>query len=571
MVDSITVEVIRHRLLSATQEMMRNLMRTSHSTIVYEIRDFGLGIYDAKGALLAEAPGLAIFTRANDYSLEKAIEFLGVENIHPGDCILLNYPYWSSAHTLDVAAFSPIHHDGELLGFTATRIHWLDLKQKDAGYVLDSTDMHQEGIFFPCTKIEQGGVINQDIVNLIRFNSRYPEQTIGDMRAQIAACRTGERRVAEIVERFGPEVFKAACAEIQDHGERLARAGLAKLPKGTWTASDFVDEDGIEDRLVRLECTVTVGDDEMVVDWSKSDPQVKGPINLPYGITLALSSLIFKALTTPETPATAGNFRPLRVIAPEGNIMHAVAPAPTFTLWTGLLAGEVITKALSQGMPDVVPACSGGDVCTMMGLGLDPRSGRFWLEATNEAVGFGGHAGGDGESGIMHLTEPGCRNNPVEVLEVKAPLRIEHYGLRPDSGGPGEHRGGLGISRIYRFLAPSTAITIVKKTRTQPWPMEGGEPGNACHVILRPETDGERRVGSAYEPMGTDEVLVNNSGGGGGWGDPFRRSVAAVLDDVREGYVTPEGARRDYGVAIDVATMVVDEAATAALRAARRA
>ena len=149
MLDSITVEVIRHRLLSATQEMMRNLMRTSHSTIVYEIRDFGLGIYDAKGALLAEAPGLAIFTRANDYSLEKAIEFLGVENIEPGDCILLNYPYWSSAHTLDVAAFSPIHHEGELLGFTATRIHWLDLKQKDAGYVLDSTDMHQEGIFFP--------------------------------------------------------------------------------------------------------------------------------------------------------------------------------------------------------------------------------------------------------------------------------------------------------------------------------------------------------------------------------------------------------------------------------------
>lgn len=571
MVDPITVEVIRHRLLSATQEMMRNLMRTSHSTIVYEIRDFGLGIYDAQGALLAEAPGLAIFTRANDFSLEKAIEFLGVENIHPGDCILLNYPYWSSAHTLDVAAFSPIHHEGELLGFTATRIHWLDLKQKDAGYVLDSTDMHQEGIFFPCTKIEQGGVINEDIVNIIRFNSRYPEQTIGDMRAQIAACRTGERRVAEIVERFGPEVFKEACARIQDHGERLARAGLAKLPKGTWTASDFVDEDGIEDRLVRLECTVTVSDDEMVVDWSKSDPQVKGPINLPYGITLALSSLIFKALTTPDTPATAGNFRPLRVIAPEGNIMHAVAPAPTFTLWTGLLAGEVITKALSQGMPEIVPACSGGDVCTMMGLGLDPRTGRFWLEATNEAVGFGGHADGDGESGIMHLTEPGCRNNPVEVLEVKAPLRIEHYGLRPDSGGPGEHRGGLGISRIYRFLAPSTAITIVKKTRTQPWPMEGGDPGDACHVILHPGTEGERRVGSTYVAMDGDTVLVNNSGGGGGWGDPYRRPAEKVLDDVREGYVSVARARTDYGVVIDAATLTVDGAATAALRSAGRA
>jgi N-methylhydantoinase B len=570
-VDSITVEVIRHRLLSASQEMMRNLQRTAHSTIVYEIRDFGLGIYDPKGALLAEAPGLAIFTRANDYSLEKVIEFLGVENIEPGDCILLNYPYWSSAHTLDVAAFSPIHHDGELLGFTATRIHWLDLKQKDAGYVLDSTDMHQEGIFFPCTKIEKRGVIQEDIVNLIKFNSRYPEQTVGDMRAQIAACRTGERRVKEIVERFGKDVFKQACKEIQDHGERLARAGLAKLPKGTWTAHDFVDDDGIDERLVRMECTVTISDDEMLVDWSASDPQVKGPINLPYGMTLALSSLIFKALTTPETPATAGNFRPLRVIAPEGNLMHASAPAPTFTLWTGLLAGEVITKALAQGMPDLVPACSGGDVCSMMGLGLDPRTGRYWLEATNEAVGFGGHVGGDGESGIMHLSEPGCRNNPVEVLEVKSPMLIEHYGLRPDSGGPGEHRGGLGVSRIYRFTAPSTAITLVKKTRTRPWGMEGGETGDNCHVILRPGTDAEKVTGGVYEAMGADEVLVNNSGGGGGWGDPFRRTTAAVLDDVREGYVSAPRAAKDYGVVIDTTAMAVDEAATAALRASRGA
>ena len=154
---------------------------------------------------------------------------------------------------------------------------------------------------------------------------------------------------------------------------------------------------------------------------------------------------------------------------------------------------------------------------------------------------------------------------------MKAPLLIEHYGLRPDSGGPGEHRGGLGISRIYRFLAPSNAITIVKKTRTQPWPMEGGTPGDACHVILRPGTDAERRVGSAYEPMAADEVLINNSGGGGGWGDPFRRPVAKVLEDVREGYVSANRARADYGVAIDPATLVVDEAATAALRGARRA
>ena len=569
MVDSITVEVIHHRLISAAKEMMRNLMRTSYSTIVYEIRDFGLGIYDAQGDLLAEAPGLAIFTRSNDYALKNAIAFLGREDIEPGDVILLNYPYWSSAHTLDVAAFAPIHHDDTLIGFTAARIHWLDLKQKDAGYVLDSTDMHQEGIYFPCTRIRRRGKLNEDIVNIIRFNSRFADRTVGDMLAQVSACATGAKRVEEIVERFGRDTFLEAGAEIQDHGERLARAGLAELPRGTWTASDLVDDDGVEkDRLVRMEATVTISDEGMVVDWSASDDQVSGPINLPFGMTLALSSLIFKAMTTPDTPATAGNFRPLRVIAPEGNLMHAMPPAPTFTLWTGLLAGEVILKALAQGMPDLVPACSGGDVCTMMGLGMDSRTGRPWLEATNEAVGFGGHAGGDGENGIMHLTEPGCRNNPVEVLETKAPMFIEHYGLRPDSGGPGKHRGGLGISRVYRFLEPSTAVTLVKKTKTKPWGMNGGGVGDNCHVVLRPGTDREAVVGGVYESMAANEVLVNNSGGGGGWGPAFERDPGAVLADVREGYVTVASARRDYGVALDDTGRAVDPEATASLRSA---
>jgi N-methylhydantoinase B len=548
--------------------MMRNLMRTSYSTIVYEIRDFGLGIYDADGDLLAEAPGLAIFTRSNDYALKNAIDFVGKENIEPGDVLLLNYPYWSSAHTLDVAAFAPIYHEELLVGFTAARIHWLDLKQKDAGYVLDSTDMHQEGIFFPCTKIVRRGELQQDIVNLIRFNSRFADRTVGDMLAQVSACVTGARRVEEIVERFGRDLFLAAGAEIAEHGERLARAGLAALPKGTWTAEDYVDDDGVQtDRLVKMACTVTITDDEMVVDWSASDDQVGGPINLPFGITMALCSLIFKALTTPDTPATAGNFRPLRIIAPEGNLMHAMPPAPTFTLWTGLLAGEVILKALAQGMPDRVPACSGGDVSTMMGLGMDSRTGRPWLEATNEAVGFGGHAARDGENGIMHLTEPGCRNNPVEVLEVKSPMRIESYGLRPDSGGPGTHRGGLGITRTYRFLEPSSAITLVKKTKTRPWGMNGGGDGESCHVILRPGTDREAVVGGVYEAMAAGEVLVNNSGGGGGWGPAFERDPRAVLHDVREGYVTATAARRAYGVVIDQETLELDEDATLALRA----
>ena len=568
--DQITVEVIHNYLLSAAREMNRNLVRTSYNTIVYEVHDFGLGIYDKDARLLAEAPGLAIFTRGNDYGLQKMIEYLG-DDIHPGDLILLNYPYWSSHHTLDVLASSPIFHGDRLMGFTGVKIHWLDLGQKDAGYVLDSTSIFQEGLMMPCSKIYKQGVLNKDLEELIRFNSRMPERVIGDMNAQISACRTGEQRTQELIAKFGPDTFEEAIEEILSHGERIARSRLSELPKGTWSAEDYVDDDGVDkDRLVKIKATVTVTDDEMVVDFEGSDPATAGPVNLPIGCTIGACALAFKGVTTPDTPANEGNFRPLRVEAPPGCVMHALPPSPTFTLWTGLLAAEVVTKALAQGMPDAVPACSGGDVFDVMGVGIHPATGQMWLEATNEGVGFGGNVGGDGENGIMHLSEPGCRNNPVEILETKAPWLIENYRLRPDSGGPGRHRGGLGITRTYRFLADASALTIVKKTKTKPWGMAGGEDGANGYVVLRPGTEREEETGMVYESVTDGDVLVNHSGGGGGWGNPFERDPQAVLADVRAGYVSIEAAVRDYGVVIDPQATAVDVAATEAARAAAR-
>lgn len=565
--DPVLVEVIRNYLLSAAREMNRNLIRTSYSTIIYEIHDFGLGIYDHRCRLLAEAPGLAVFTRGNDYGLRKMVDFVGRDNFHPGDLILLNYPYWSSAHILDVLAVSPIFHEDTLVGFTAVKQHWLDLAQKDPGYCLDTTDVFQEGLILPCSKIYAQGVLNREVLNLIRFNTRMPERVIGDMNAQISSCRTGERRVQELVRRYGIDTYREVIEAILDHGERLARAGLARLPKGTWTAHDFLDDDGIDtERLVRMEATVSVTDEEMIVDWSGSDGAVAGPINLPIGSTMGISALVFKAVTTPDTPANAGNFRPLRVIAPPGCVMHAQPPAPTFTLWTSLLAPEVITKALAQGMPDLIPACSGGDVFDVMGVGLHPDTGQYWLEATNEGVGFGAHAGDDGETGIMHLSEPGCRNNPIEVLETKAPWLIDTYAIRRDSGGAGRHRGGLGVTRSYRFLAAAICLTLVKKTRTRPWGMVGGHEGESGYVLVKPGSEQERIAGAVYEQMQPGDRLVNNSGGGGGWGDPAARDPQAVLADVRLGYVSPEAARSLYRVVMDPEHLVVDVQATAALR-----
>jgi N-methylhydantoinase B len=571
MSDSITTEIIRHGLLAAAEEMARNLCRTAYNTVVYEIHDYGIGIHDPNGDVVADAPGIAIFTRANDHGIKKSIEFLGTDAMEPGDIFILNYPYWSSAHTLDPLVFAPIHAGEQLIGFASCRIHVLDLKQKDPGYVLDSTDMYQEGIFFPATKIYRRGEPNPDFFNIVRFNSRMPERTIGDIQAQASACITGVRRTGEIAEKYGVDTLLAAMQAINDHGERLARLALAKLPKGTWTAYDFVDNDGVDlDRPIKMNVTVTITDDEMVIDWTGSEKDVRGPINMPVGGTAALSSLIFKALTTPDTPVVAGNFRPMRLVTEPGSLMHAVPPMPTFTLWTGLLAGEVILKALAQGMPDKVPACSGGDVCSMMGLGVNPRTGENWLEATNEAVGFGAHAGGDGEDGIMHLSEPGCRNNPVEVLETKAPMFIEWYGYRPDTGGAGRHRGGVGVGRAYRFLAPSTGICLVYKTDSKPWAIGEGHVGQNNHIVINPGTENEVIKRGSYNHLDAGEVLVNNTGGGGGYGHPFDREPERVAKDVRNGFVSVESAARDYGVSVDPDTFEVNLAATEQLRLAGR-
>jgi N-methylhydantoinase B len=449
-------------------------------------------------------------------------------------------------------------------------MHWLDLSQKDAGYVLDSTSIFQEGLIMPCSKIYKKGVLNKDVEDLIRFNCRVPDRVIGDMNAQISACRTGERRVQELIEKFGAEQFDLAVEAILDHGERLTRARLANLPHGTWTAEDYVDDDGInKSELVKIKATVTINDDEVVIDFTGSDPATDGPINIPIGCTMGVAALAFKAITTPDTPANEGNFRPLRVEAPPGSVMHAVPPAPTFTLWTALLAAEVVTKAFAQGMPDRIPACSGGDIFAMMAVGTHPETGQMFLEGSNEAIGFGAHSGGDGENGLMHLSEPGCRNNPIEVIEMKAPMLVHNYGLRRDSGGPGRHRGGLGATRTYEFLADGSALMLVKKTKTAPWGMAGGRDGSAGFTLLRPGTDREERTGAVYEAMKRGDVLVNNAGGGGGWGDPLERDPQAVLADVLDDYVSIEAARESYGVVIDPSTMTVDVTATAAQRAGR--
>lgn len=565
-VDASTVEVVRNYLNSAAAEMQRTLIRTAYNTIVYEILDFGISLYDRELELVADSPGLAMFLGANDYAIRKGVEHVGAENLDPGDIVIMNYPYWSGSHTLDVCLFAPIHLDEELIGYATCRIHWLDLGQKDPGYVLDSTDIHQEGLLFPGTKVFKRGEPDEEILDLIRFNSRIPDKVIGDLHAQVAAINTGKRRLRELYEKYGEEVVEASIARIHDHGEESARRAVAELPDGSWSAVDYCDGfDRPEGDLIRMEARVTIEGEEFTIDFSGSEEQVDEPLNIPIGDAESAAKLCFKAVTTPDVDSNAGQFRPLRVEAREGTLFNAVYPAPTFTLWPAILVIDVVFKALAQALPDRIPASSGGDLCDIMLYGQDPETGKMFVEANNEGVGWGASRERDGPNALMHLSETMVKNIPVEVFETKAPVLFDRLELRQDSGGPGEKRGGLGIRRDFRFTHPCGALSIIQKTKTDGWGLEGGKPGARNAVVLRPGTDREEWTGMMRGQFEPDDVVSNRSGGGGGHGDPFRRDPEAVRSDVIDGYVSREAAREEYGVVVDD-DLEVDEDATQELR-----
>ncbi|WP_406317502.1 hydantoinase B/oxoprolinase family protein [Streptosporangium sp. NBC_01639] len=550
--DGATVEVIRNYLVSVGEQMRRTLVRAAFNPVIYEVLDFGISIYNADLDLTAEAAGITSFLGANDHAIAKGVEYVGRENFAPGDVYLLNYPYWSGAHSYDAMLFAPVFRDGHEgpAAYLAVRAHWMDLGAKSPGYVLDSTDMHQEGLIFPGTKIVSRGEVVRDIVELIRFNSRLPDLTIGDFHAQLAALRTGENRLAQVWEKFGGETVDQAIRQVIEHGERVARKAVAALPDGTWTAFDYCDDDGITDDLIRMEVKVTIDGDRMEVDFNGSDGAVAGPVNLPIGSTESLGKAIFKELTTPTEPSNAGHYRALEVKADPGNFFHAVYPAATFTQWSAIVAFELIHKALAQVM-DSIPASSGGDEPGFMALGHDPRTGADFVISNNEGIGWGARKDRDGANAQQHPSQSVVRNTPVEVLEHKSTVFHERLELIPDSGGAGRFRGGVGVLRQVRYLADGEVLSMKKKSKTRPWALDGGQEPEPSEMVLWPDTDQAKRVGMYRAAMKAGDRFVNRTAGGGGYGDPLDRDPAAVVADVLDGYVSAEAAEQSYGVIVD--------------------
>ena len=545
------VEIIRNLFLSAAEQMRRTLVRTAVNAVIYEVLDFGISIADRSKRMISEAAGITSFIGANDYALGKLLEYINPDQLDEGDIVMMNYPYWSSAHSPDALLMAPVFIPG-IEGpesYLCVRAHWLDIGAKDWGYVIDSTDMHQEGLILPPVKLVKKGVVDEELMSIIRFNSRLPDLIIGDFNAQVSALRTGERCVKEAYEKFGADLIHEALDALVQHSENESREAVRKLPNGTWEAHDWMDDDGITDDMIRIAVKVTIDGDRFIADYSGSDPMVTGPNNMPIGATITMAKTYFKYLTTPHIPSNHGHYAPLEVIAPEGNLFHAVYPAATYVLWTKMVAFELIAHALSQAV-ESIPASSGADLPGFMSMGVQYQTGKKFIVSNNEGIGWGGTYRHDGANALQQPSGSSSRNTSIEVLEHTSNVFHERLELITDSGGSGLHRGGLGVRRNVSFAADSEIISMKKKTKTSAWGLNGGGEPSRNGMIIWPGTEKEKLVGLKRAFMKKGESFSNFTAGGGGWGHPYERDIEKILEDLKNEYISKGSARDDYGVII---------------------
>ena len=563
-VDPVTVEIVRNALVAAADEMKINLARTAYSTIIYEVLDFSVGIFDGDANIIAQASGLPLFLGNLGAAIEDGIKVIGKDNLKRGDVVVTNDPYTTGTHLCDMTIYSPVFFEAELVGFAATRAHWLDVGGKGpGGWFTDSTEVYQEGLRLRSVKLYDRGKPNEDVLRIIRHNIRFPDSSLGDMRAQVAACRTGERRFADLIKKYGKQTVFRCIDEIFRHDELLTRSEVDKIPDGTYEADSFLDDDGIDfGKPIQVKVRLKVDGSEMTIDLSESSRQVKGSVNSGLASGVSACRVAFKCITTPFLPVNQGSFKPLNVVLPLGTVFSAVEPAPCSTYGLPLMTLiDTIFKALASAIPDKIPAAHYGDVCATFIYGSDPRNNRPYLQVEPEGGGWGARPFEDGENVLIAIADGDTYNVPVEIVETRYPLMIEEYSLRQDSGGPGRFRGGLGHTRTYRILDHDAGITVsYERSKCSPWGLFGGKPAKVNQVIVKQtETEPEIVLNKATNfRLKPSSRLVCLTGGGGGYGNPFERNPELVRLDVLRGYISIKSAREDYGVVIDHESFEID-------------
>ena len=572
--DPVTLEVVRNALPAIANEMAADLQRTSYNMMIYEVRDFCTALLDVDGALVSQnVGGVSHFVADLGVVVADGVKRYGRGGFAPGDVLITNHQAVAGQHLNNVVIYVPCFFEGELLAFAMVRAHWIDVGGKSTGFGAgpDVPDPWQEGLQLDQLKIHEAGKVNETLLRVIRDNIRFPESSLGDMNSQIAACRLGARRLDELFRRYGRATLLAAIRRIFDETERKCRNVVAQLADGEYEAESFFDDDGVtKGERVRIHAKVTVSKGAMTIDLSGCSPERKAAVN---SRTLAAARVAYKALTGPLEPVNEGSFRALEVVIPEGSIMMARYPAPMagWSLFVPMVV-ETILTSLAKAMPDRIPAAHhallGGAVVF---FGIDPATKRRFVVQSVEGGGWGGRPFEDGESATVSVCQGDVRNGSIEGIEMKCPVLVEERALRPDSGGAGKWRGGLGVSlRVRNFVEGRWNFERASRAGCPPWGLWGGLPGASGGYDLRKPGDGGfRAMFGSQHAVPRDCTVVVRTGGGGGWGDPLERESQRVREDAIEELVSIEAAREQYGVVLG-ADFAVDAEATAALRARKR-
>jgi N-methylhydantoinase B len=553
-VDAITVEVVRAALNAAAERMRITMIKTAYNHIISESLDFGCAIFDADVQMIAQGIGLPVFQGHLGFPIQATIAARGLGAFADGDIFIHNDPYTGNGnHLNDVAMFAPVFWEGQLTGFVSVKAHWSDVGGPvPSSMQVSSTEFRQEGLRFRSVRLYRRGEINDEVMRIIEGNIRTESGTLKDIQAMVAVCRAGEAYFHEVLGKYGRDTLAEASRTYLEQSERRTRAALSAIPAGTYGAVAHFDNDGIDlDRPVRVEMAVTVGDGTMTVDFTGSSPQVTGPFNCGDAITISACRFLIKCLTTPMDPVDEGCFRPLTVVIPPRSVLAAEEPAPTARYYVPInLLIDLGLRALSEAMPDRIPAGSYGDQMPTIAFGTHPDTGRLFIQGDLNAGGSGGRPAWDGDSALIIFAGSTARNNPVEVVESRVgSMRILRYGLRADSGGAGRHRGGLGIEREYELLAPAYITFSLERKVTPPWGLRGGKDGAVNGVDIVSPDGSVRQVRKATRhAIAAGERVRIMTGGGGGYGPPAERDPEAVRRHVAEGYVSPEAAQRDYGI-----------------------
>ena len=545
--DPITSEIIRNSLNSAAEQMKKALVRSAFSPIIYEVLDFASAIYDKNYCMLSQSPSLPGFMGTLSFCVEQAVkEVGGEENIFDGDIIIYNNPYGSGSHSQDAALVKPVFIENKLIGYTAIKAHWLDTGGKEP-YSTDTVDVFQEGTIYPGLKLYKKGKLEEDIFKLIKANSRVPKAIEGDLNAQLNGIIAGANALKRIVNKFGYELFYASVLEIYEHGEKLVRKSLQKIPDGTYSGFGQMDSNGVDEGVVKFKISIEVKGSDLILDFTDAPDQQNGPINCPLPSTVSKARVAFSMMAGNGEQPNEGFFRPLIVKTKKGTMFNPVSPAPCFLNgWPGLQVIEVIYRILSEKLPEAFPASSGGCLAAAVWWGKREKDGEPWADGAPHPVGQGGFYNGDGVTS-MHHNSAGTRISPTEIWESKNPWLINKIELAKDSCGAGEFRGGLGLDLEFEMIEETFITTVVERTKNPPWGIKDGKAGRANNVqVIKKNGDKFFMPKKSGYKLDKGDKIIFLTGGGGGYGNPKFRKIEKIEYDLKQEYLSKKYVEENF-------------------------